>query len=135
MIEHWQSATRVGSLTLNCREEHYERLQPQGGRRIGACGEDHQRCYCASGKRDSRVHQISERRGRACGANSLDQSPAHSFTEIGGVRRLYGAATAQIVGSSEIPQRLKPVVIRRWLSQRCAAQKRAMAECATVKWD
>jgi len=32
--------TRVGLLTPEYREEHYERLQPQGGRCIGSCQQD-----------------------------------------------------------------------------------------------
>src|SRR5579864_1387233 len=90
----WHPQHSVDPFTPNHSEEQYVRLQPQGGRRVGACQQDHwQRCR-TSGERDSRIHQVPERRGCSGGAHALHQSFARGFKKTYGIRRLHGAAAA-----------------------------------------
>src|ERR1035438_5399535 len=89
---------RVRWFTPSRIEEHYERLQPQGGRRVGARQQDCSRGRREDRERDSGVHQVPERRGGARHAAALDESPPRSLGEALGVRRLHGEKSA----SSEV---------------------------------
>src|SRR5580692_9741804 len=89
----WHPQLRVNLFAPNYREEHYERLQPQGGRRVGTCGSNHQRGRRAFGKRDSRIHQVSERRSGSGRAHALYQGAADGLAETYRVCRLHGAAS------------------------------------------
>src|SRR5271169_1573155 len=83
---------RVKSFTPSSIEEHYERLQPQGRGRVGACQQDCRRSRRTDRERDSRVHQVPERRGRARRAPALDQGAADRECKAHRTGRLYGAA-------------------------------------------
>src|ERR1035437_5642800 len=98
----WHPHDSVDPFTPTYREEHHDRLQPQGGRRFGSGQPNHRRSRRASGKRDSRIHKVSQRRGCPGGANALHQGPAHRLAKAYGVRRLHGAAAppAQVAQSS-----------------------------------
>src|SRR5579863_950389 len=101
---------RVKPFTLN-REEYHERLQPQGGRRIGTRRSHHQRSRRAPGKRDSGIHQVFERRGCSGRAHPLDQGAACGIDEAGRVRQLYGAAAPAQV--AQLSGTFVSVIIRR----------------------
>src|SRR5208283_5561305 len=89
----WHPQHCVTSFTLSRIEEHYERrLQPQGGRRIGARQQDRRRGGRTHRERDPRVHQIPERRSCARGAAALEQSSADGQRKAHRVGRLYGEA-------------------------------------------
>src|ERR1700689_4203920 len=81
----------VSSSTRSSIEEHHERLQPQGGRRVGAREQDRRRGCRTDRKRDPRVHQVSERRSRACRAPAFDQGSAHCECKAHRTGRLSGA--------------------------------------------
>src|SRR6202166_2303551 len=86
-------------------EEHYQRLQSQGGRRVGTGEQDR----CRSGRKnregDPRIHQIPERRSRARGAPTLHQGLAHGQPQADGTGRLYGATKS---GSEMKSRRWRP---------------------------
>src|SRR5579884_2200568 len=82
--------TRVKAFTHSQNEEHHERLQPQGGRRLGTCQSDYQRCRDAPRKGNPGIHQVSERRGRSRRAHALHESAPRSLAEAGGICGLHG---------------------------------------------
>src|SRR5580704_1768647 len=82
----------VSLSTPSSIEEHHERLQPEGGRRVGARQQNRRRGCRTDRERDSRVHQVSERRGRACRTPALDQGPAYCERKADRTGRLPGAA-------------------------------------------
>src|ERR1700683_2079317 len=82
----------VSLSTPSSIEEHHERLQPQGGRRVGARQQNRRRGGRTDRERDPRIHQVSERRGRARRTPALDQGPAHCERKAHRTGRLSGAA-------------------------------------------
>src|ERR1700722_6107367 len=79
--------------TLDQTEEHHERLQPQGGGRVCARQPHHQRRRRTPGKRDSRTHQVPQRRSRPGGSWALHESPACSLAKAYRLRGLHGEAS------------------------------------------
>src|ERR1700686_426346 len=101
----WHPQLSVDPFTPNHHEEHHEGLQPQGRRRLGTGQPNHRRRRRTSGKRDSRIHQVSQRRSGPGGAHPLHQSPARGLQKTYRVRRLHGAAPSspQVVRAATQP--------------------------------
>jgi len=72
----------------------YERLQPQGGRSIGAHQQIGSRGREHGGERSGGTAQLSQRRGSTGGPSALDKSLAHRSGENDPPRRLYGKASS-----------------------------------------
>src|ERR1700722_4205498 len=112
MIEPGNPQSCVNKFTPIHREEYHDRLQPQGRGRFGARQPDHRRSGRAAGKRDSRIHQVSQRRSGSGGSHALHQSLACGIVQAGRICRLHGAAPppAQIAAQ---PNRRVCVNLRR----------------------
>src|SRR5690349_11673857 len=104
----WHPLYRVNDFTPNHYEGQHERLQPQGGRRLGAHQSNCQRCRRASGERNPGDYQVSERRSRSRGAFAFNPRLAHCIRKAGKVRRLHGTAPepAQVEVAVFRPQNL-----------------------------
>src|SRR5580704_17590157 len=96
----------VSSSTPSSIEEHHERLQPQGGRRVGARQQDGRRGCRTDRERDPRIHQVSQRRGRSRRAPALDQGPAHRECKAHRTGRL--SRTAKRATKSFAKVKLRP---------------------------
>src|SRR5947209_2070335 len=96
ITRHWHPQARVNSFPPMHREEHYERLQPHGGRRFETSRQDDQRLERAPGERNPGVHQVSQQRSRPSGAHALHKSAPGRVEEAVRVRRLHGPAPDQV---------------------------------------